>query len=82
MIPDHLHFRFLLMGSLSCWVMTVVHRWSVATCKLGYCPGVLLLFAQLLLVLWFCSANAVWKFFLFGFCWSARDIKWYGVNSG
>jgi len=63
-----------------CWVMTVVHRWSVATCKLGYCPGDLLLFAQLLLVLWFCSANAVWIFFLFGSCWSARVITWYEVT--
>ena len=26
-----------------CSVMIVVHRWSVASCKLGYCLGVLLL---------------------------------------
>jgi len=36
-----------------CSVMTVVHRWLVASCKLGFCLGVLLLFAQLLLVLGF-----------------------------
>ena len=36
-----------------CSVMTVVHRWSVASCKLGYCLGVLLLFAEMLLVLGF-----------------------------
>ena len=33
--------------------MIGVHRGSVASCKLGYCVGVLLLFAQLLLVLGF-----------------------------
>ena len=36
-----------------CSVMIVVHRWSVGSCKLGYCLGVLLLFAQLLLMLGF-----------------------------
>jgi hypothetical protein len=37
------------MGS----VMTEVNTWSVASCKLGYCLGVLLLFAQMLLVFGF-----------------------------
>ena len=32
-----------------CSVMIVEHRWSVSSCKLGYCLGGLLLFAHLLL---------------------------------
>ena len=43
-------------------VMTVVHRWSVASCKLGYCLGVLLLFAELLLQLGFVQPMQFWNF--------------------
>jgi len=47
-------YQFYISGvALMCSVTIVVYRWSVASCKLGYCPGVLLLFAQLLLVLRF-----------------------------
>jgi hypothetical protein len=68
-------FQFPVSGvTLMSSVMTVVHRWSVASCKLGYCLGVLLQFAQLLLLVDFVQPT------LFGnFCCSVpanQQVVW------